>query len=263
MEKIKQSNIDDKYIIELCINSEGNICHGRPRQIETKIEYKAVKDYLKNRYDDIPQDQFTLNEVIFRIYKGIEHRPVCKVCGKPVKFYKPIFKEGAKLSSYSSTCSKECRYLQSLKTCQETNLEKYGVKSNLQFKDTQEKANAASRSIEAKAKKKNTMLSKYGREIAFDTIESREKAKRNSSHYRKELKRKTNYMKEVLQENPDKTLDDFKNIEEYKEYVEAYLKSKEIGEKISFAMTKNSPNKVNESIYENTIDSDVVIDDIW
>lgn len=263
MKTIRQTNIDDNYIIELCINSEGNICHGRPRQIETKIEYKAVREYLKNRYKDIPPEQFTLNEVIFRIYKGIENRPVCKVCGKPVKFYKPIYKKESKIQSYFTTCSKECRYIMALKTCQETNIEKYGVKSNLQFVETQEKARIAAQSIEAKEKKKNSMLSKYGREIAFDTPEIREKAKRNSSQYRKQQKIKTDYMKQLLLENPNKTIEDFKEIDEYKEYVEAYLKTKRTSEKISFANTKNSPNKANNPTHIDSVNYSIEIDDIW
>ena len=48
--------------------------------------HKDFADYLKNRYHDIPNDMFSYREVMWRIKYGIEHRPVCKTCGKPVAF---------------------------------------------------------------------------------------------------------------------------------------------------------------------------------
>ena len=239
---IKQSNIDDQYIIDLCITPEGGISHGKPGQIERKPEYKAVKEYLIHRYNDIPEEQFTFNEAIFRIYHHIEMRPVCKVCGKPVKFYKPVL-DPSKHKVYRDTCSEECRSKVALSTCQETNMQRYGVKSNLQFKETQEKSHIASQSTKAKEKKKQSMISRYNREHAFDTTESRAKARKYSAEYRSTLKKNSDYMKAILSENPNTTIDDYKNKSEFQVYVDAYLKTKETSDKISNALRKNNPNK--------------------
>ena len=239
---IRQIGIDDQYIIDLCITPEGGISHGRPSQINRKPEFHAVKEYLINRYDDIPEDQFTLNEVIYRIYRHIDTRPVCKVCGKPVKFYKPTL-DPTKNKTYRETCSEKCRAKLALSTCQDTNMKRYGVKSNLQFEETQKKSNEMSRTPEAKQKKKETMLSRYGRELAFDTKESRTKAKKSSAQYNMDLKKNSDYMKNILRENPGSSIEDYINKPDFQIYVNAYLKSKARNEKISRARQKNNPNK--------------------
>lgn len=256
---IRQTGIDDQYIIDLCITPEGGISHGRPSQINKKPEFHAVKDYLINRYNDIPEDQFTLNEVIYRIYRHIDIRPVCKVCGKPVKFYKPTL-DPTKNKTYRETCSEKCRAKLALSTCQNTNMKRYGVKSNLQFEETQKKSNEMSRTPEAKQKKKETMLSRYGREIAFDTEEIRAKAKKSSAQYNRELKKNSDYMKLILQENPGSSIEDYIDKPDFEIYVNAYLKSKSRNDKISKALLKNNLCKTIDSSNTFIEEHDIVTD---
>ena len=71
--------MDDKQVIELLITDKGKI-NSHYKQIISKN--RGLKYYLENRY----QDSEDYNETIYRIWKGIEIRPVCPVCGKPVKF---------------------------------------------------------------------------------------------------------------------------------------------------------------------------------
>lgn len=256
---IRQTDIDDQYIIDLCITPEGGISHGRPGQINRKPEFHAVKNYLINRYNDIPKDQFTLNEVIYRIYRHIDTRPVCKVCGKPVKFYKPTL-DPTKNKVYRETCSEKCRAKLALSTCQDTNMKRYGVKSNLQFEETQRKSNEMSRTPEAKQKKKETMLSRYGREYAFDTEEIRAKAKKSSAQYKRELKKNSDYMKTVLKENPGSTIENYIDNPDMQIYVNAYLKSKSRNKKISNALLKNNSSKKLNSPNSFVEEYDIVAD---
>ena len=59
------------------------------------IEYKQ---YIENRYND----STSYKESLRRIYLGIEKRPVCEICGKPVEFL------GKKGHIYRNTCSLNC-----------------------------------------------------------------------------------------------------------------------------------------------------------
>ena len=87
------------------------------------------------------------------------------------------------------------------------------------------------------------MLDRYGYEHTFQNPEVRKKAKESFEKYRQEhpgynqaviKERAKNYkeMMQILQNNPDKTIDDFRKIPEYEEQVKAYDKSIEIINKI-------------------------------
>ena len=55
------------------------------------IAQRCSKSYLvkHNLYDDLINyynDSTSINETIYRIVNNIDIHPVCKICGKPVKF---------------------------------------------------------------------------------------------------------------------------------------------------------------------------------
>lgn len=113
--------------------------------------HNEIKQYLLNRYNDIPENIFSYKEVVFRIKNNITVRPVCKSCGKPVIF------EGYKNLPYRHFCSTKCSsnnkdvIAKQQSTLLNTLHNKYGDNiSNvmqLQF---------------VKDKEKNTFIQKYG-----------------------------------------------------------------------------------------------------
>jgi len=128
-----------------------------------------IYNYLINRYNDSD----SLQETIFRIKYNIEIRPVCKYCGKHVKFN---IKKNELFNRY---CSSKCGNLDpdiyklkiqnSIKKYgkphfnnrekyKETCLKKYGVDNGFKIK-------------EAKEKYKETCLKKYGVDNTFKVKE--------------------------------------------------------------------------------------------
>ena len=71
--------MNDVKVIELLITPKNKI-NSHYKQIISKNT--ELKEYLESRYPD-SEDH---NETIYRIWKNIEIRPVCPVCGKLVKF---------------------------------------------------------------------------------------------------------------------------------------------------------------------------------
>lgn len=71
--------MNDVKVIELLITPKNKI-NSHYKQIISKN--KELKEYLESRYIDSED----YNETIYRIWKHIDIRPVCPVCGKPVKF---------------------------------------------------------------------------------------------------------------------------------------------------------------------------------
>ena len=85
--------VTDQIILDYFIKSNGHI--NVQRLINISEEYK---EYLDNRYTDSQ----SLRETIKRIQYNIEVRPVCVICGKPVKFL-----NGKKNQLFNKTCCKE------------------------------------------------------------------------------------------------------------------------------------------------------------
>ena len=130
--------IENKYII------------GKGRMIKHK-SYPNIYNYLKYRYNDIPDDMFSIREVILRIKYNIEKRPVCPHCKGPINFV------GKQKRMYGDFCSNSCRsseinikfWREAIKDYrfgpeqvakrEKTCMEKYGVKSTFQLKSVQEK----------------------------------------------------------------------------------------------------------------------------
>lgn len=69
--------VTDQIILDYFIKSNGHINVQRLTNIS-----EEYKEYLDNRYTDSQ----SLRETIKRIQYNIEVRPVCVICGNPVKF---------------------------------------------------------------------------------------------------------------------------------------------------------------------------------
>ena len=106
-------------------------------------KHKDLANYLKNYFNDIPENMFSYREVIWRIKNEIKTRPVCPICGKPVLFKGEINldKSGKTINGYRKHCCQDCRNkdknvnLKREQTC----LEKYNVKNVSYLKVKHEK----------------------------------------------------------------------------------------------------------------------------
>lgn len=85
--------VTDQEILSYFLKSNGHINVQRLTNIS-----EEYKEYLDNRYTDSQ----SLRETIKRIQYNIEVRPVCVICGKPVKFL-----NGKKNQLFNKTCCKE------------------------------------------------------------------------------------------------------------------------------------------------------------
>lgn len=85
--------VTDQIILDYFIKSNGHINVQRLTNIS-----QEYKEYLDNRYTDSQ----SLRETIKRIQYNIDVRPVCVICGKPVKFL-----NGKKNQLFNKTCCKE------------------------------------------------------------------------------------------------------------------------------------------------------------
>lgn len=89
---------------------------------------------LYNIYDDLSEET-PVYEIYYRLKNNLKKRPVCIICGKPVKYTS---------GHYAKFCSKECQYSDLGKKITKeikikSNLEKYGVEHTSQLKDVTDK----------------------------------------------------------------------------------------------------------------------------
>ena len=138
--------IDDNYILNNCLKTSGSL---NPNSLTSEI-----KQYLNNRYNDIPDNLFSYAEVIQRIKNKIDVRPTCKICGKPVKYL------NRHEQLYAIYCSNQC-----LGKFNKSNLKNIWV--NRTEKEKQD----------IKNKTKQTCLEKYGVEFSFQSENNKEKSK--------------------------------------------------------------------------------------
>lgn len=160
----------DIDVLEIGLLKNGNI-----KNIVVTEKYlnrhKEFAMYLKNRYNDIPEDMFSYREVIWRIKYGIEKRPVCEACGKPVSFIGKQSKEksGKTKNGYLTFCCRKCSNNDA------------GVKAKV--KDTFTKQYGEKRRG-PREKFEKTMISKYGVKNALQNEELLKKAKSTiNEHY--------------------------------------------------------------------------------
>lgn len=157
----------------------GLLRNGKTKNIAVTAKFlsnhKEFKEYLENRYTDIPEGLFSYKEVLWRIKYKIESRPKCANCGAPVKF---IGKEswdkiGKTKNGYLTFCCTKCSNgNENVKAkVKNTVFKKYGTKSLIENSDVREKFN-------------KTMMLKYGVKNALKNNTLLEKARKTTKkHY--------------------------------------------------------------------------------
>lgn len=108
-------------------------------------------------------------------YMKKENEGKCKICGKDTSFDN-IF------VGYRSYCCSKCANLDPIirAKIEQTSINKYGVKCNLNMKSIQDKAIKNSQSDEAKNKRSSTNIKRYGAENPYASKEIKEKIKQNN-----------------------------------------------------------------------------------
>lgn len=139
--------INDEYILNNCFTKNGYPNPSKVKLIRNDANYIDVYNYLINRYSDSE----SMSETLFRIKYSIEIRPVCVICGKPVKhrgqqyYNKTCCQHCAKISEHNTVYGnlseeeKKQKYKDIHNKIKETSLLKYGCESPNQFKEIKEK----------------------------------------------------------------------------------------------------------------------------
>lgn len=150
-------------------------------------KYIQIKKYIDNRYSDSLSER----ETLYRIHYNIENRPVCKICGKPVKFQ-------GRNTVFSIYCSHRCKKLDpevnkkwkescgekgtNRKKAKQTTLDRYGYENPYQIPDVINKIKRANKEKkdEAQEKSKQTCLEKYGESYFFKSVIFKDKVRNTS-----------------------------------------------------------------------------------
>lgn len=163
----------DDDVLKIAYNKIGRINSKLIYYID-KPENLELKQYLLNRYNDIPENLFSYREVLWRILYNIEKRPVCEYCGSfNIKFtgFKRKKEPDAFPNGYKRTCCKECSIKLWQKKSEQTILNKYKVKNVFQ-------------SDIIKNKIKETCINRYGVENPSQLSEIQEKVENTTiKHY--------------------------------------------------------------------------------
>ena len=181
MEKV----IDDQYIINKFISNK------KLNNNYNKWLTPEVSEYLLNRYSDTTCEV----ESIIRIYLKIDIRPVCKICGKPVKFNRSIIKPFNDTCSVSCASSLRASHVNIKKrnaAIKKAVKEKYGVDNVFQLNNVKEKIKEIK--IERygdpywidRNKVKETLYRHYGGASYFSNDELRKKSIEKKHHTVKE-----------------------------------------------------------------------------
>ena len=132
-------------------------------ELYLKIHYPEFLEYLNSKYPEYLATQ----EKAYWYKNNISKRPLCPVCGKPLKFM-------CMSVGYNKSCSRECteKNQEYLNKIRKTNLERYGsenVFSSEKIKERIRQSNLkkygteySSQNKEVKEKIKKTNLEKYG-----------------------------------------------------------------------------------------------------
>ena len=156
-------NHHDKLICKIFITQKNKVNGRRVGKIKNNL-YLNIKQYLDNRYND--SESYT--ETIRRIQNKIEIRPVCKECGRHIKFC-----TNNKDKFFQEFCSRECVRKSNItqERIKQTCLKKYGVINGGGSKQALEKI-------------KKTCQEKYGVDNVFYLKEVQEKKKKSCfKHY--------------------------------------------------------------------------------
>ena len=123
-----------------------------------------ILQILYNVYDDL-SEKTPVYEIYYRLKNNLKKRPVCIICGKPVKYTS---------GHYAKFCSKECQYSDLGKKITKeikikSNLEKYGVEHTSQLKEVTDKRtkSRADHVNEIQQHVRESLYKKYG---AYDVM---------------------------------------------------------------------------------------------
>lgn len=150
---MKIENLNDEIVLEMCLRENGTKMKSVVSSQSWLKNHSEISEYLQHRFSDSE----SIGETLYRIKYKLEIRPVCSVCGKPVRFVK--FHKG-----FAEHCSIEClnKDPNHINRCAETCTKKYGGPSSMCAKETQQKS-------------KETCLKKYGVEFSLQSTEVRQK----------------------------------------------------------------------------------------
>lgn len=205
----------DKILVHNIISSNENIRQSIVRKIKSK--YLNTWNYIVNRY----VDSESIPETIYRMYFGIEKRPICKICGNKVSYMGK--------GKYRNVCSFKCGEMFSRERRQKKMMDLYGTTIPLRNNDIKERMKSTLISkygvdnpsnIEfVKQRKVNTFLSHYGVDNYFKTIESVK-----NSHTRECIEKQINTKRINNTFNSSKLEDKTYNllVEKYEEVIRQY-----------------------------------------
>lgn len=133
-----------------------------------------IKEYVLNRY----ADSTSYKESVYRIVKGIENRPVCVHCGKPV-----IYTRGHFLDYCCKSCMEQDPV--TVQKREQTMLDRFGVKNAMQSNELRNKATQTTyekygaehpiQSPTIKEKTEATNLKRYGNKSVLSVKSIRDK----------------------------------------------------------------------------------------
>ena len=182
----------DKILIKILLNKNDTINGTKRRKIQNK--YPNILHYINSKFNDSK----SLIESINRIKYNIKDRPICKYCGKEVKYIsKNIYKTYCSVKCMSNDTrdivkekfNEHPKYIkdQISQKRKDTCLKRYGVEYVLQDKSIRKRIQNTclekygvingGASKQAKDKIKKTCLEKYGVETPLKSKEIQEKCK--------------------------------------------------------------------------------------
>lgn len=129
---------------------------------------KGISSHLRRRHQISSKEYY--DEYIKNNTEGI-----CPICGKETAF-------DSILTGYRPYCSSRCANLDSKvrEKIEKTTMNRYGVKCNLNIKETQIKARTNSQSTEARNKRSKTNLERYGASNVFASEQIKDKIKQKN-----------------------------------------------------------------------------------
>lgn len=163
-----------------------------------KKKYLNIYNYVITRYNDNLNSEIILKENLHRIRLGIEHRPICKICGKYTNF-------NTNKKTYLNYCSVSCSLKdpEVKKKQDETKLKKYGsVNNHKKYEKTcieKYGVNNVAKSEKSKNKALLTNIEKYGCSSPLLNDDIKEKTKiTNIKRYSEEIPQKTKLVKDKI-----------------------------------------------------------------
>lgn len=135
---------------------------------EQELSNKGISSHLKRKH------QLASKEYYDKYLKN-DSEGRCKICGKETALC-------TILTGYRQYCSTKCANLDPVirEKIEQTSIEKYGVKCNLNLEETKKKANANNQSKESKAKRAKTNVEKYGVENVYASEQVKEKIRQTN-----------------------------------------------------------------------------------